>query len=526
MNNYLLSGNEAVAQGAWEAGVTIVAAYPGTPSTEISQYLAQFSEVDCQWSANEKVAYEVAYAGALAGKRSMFIAKHVGLNVAMDSIMTSAYIGSNAGFVIISADDPGMHSSQNEQDNRRLGAFAKIPVLEPSSPAEAKVFIKQAFEISEQFDIPVLLRMVTRICHTKENMTISQREEVTTKPYIRQPQKTVMVPGFAYQRHIDLETRIKRLEQYSETSTFNFSELNNLDLGIITHSSAYLYVKEMFPNASILKLGMTYPFPTKIVEDFAGKVKKLQVIEEGEPIIEDEVKKLGLPCQFKDPSFRIGELKPELLPDLVQGKQKHEAPKLGRKPRLCQGCPHDYVFDVLKELDVTVTGDIGCYTLGVAKGSLHTCLCMGASVTFLETFSKVLGHDKVVGVIGDSTFAHTGVAGLINAAYNNAKGLLLILDNSTTAMTGGQPNPLTGFTLKGEKTKRLDPVKLSEACGADTVDRISPQNKEQLKALIQQRLKEENLSVIVIKSACVLLKKPTKVIESYQNMRRKLADVQ
>lgn len=511
-----LSGDEALAQGAYEAGLHSVAAYPGTPSTEITQYLGQFSEVDAQWSVNEKVAYEVAYGAAVAGKRSLFAAKHVGLNVAMDGLMTSAYTGVNGGFVAVTADDPELHSSQNEQDNRHLAPFAKIPLIEPASPAEAKEFIKYAFKLSEQCDIPVLFRITTRVAHTRENVVIEPRTEVAIKPFTVNIPKYVMVPALAYKRHIDLEKRLVKLKELSETSPLNVEELNDTSLGFITSGVSYHYIKEMYPNASILKLGFSFPFPENKVKAFAAKVKKLVVIEEQDPILEDEVKKLGLKFIAKDPSFRIGELRPEHIQEIIAGKTKVEVERTGRKPRLCDECPHAYVYDILAKMDVIVTGDIGCYTLGALPPymRIHTCLCMGASITFLESFSKTITDKKIVGIIGDSTFVHTGIPGLINAAYNKGKGLLLILDNSTTAMTGSQPNPSTGYTLKAEKTKKLDLEAMCKVCGADTVEMITPKEFTELEQLIQKRINTEGLAVIIVKSACKLLRAPAKALEA------------
>jgi len=512
-----LSGNEALGRGAYEAGLMSAAAYPGTPSTEIMQYLAQYDEIDAQWSINEKVAYEVAYGAAIAGRRSLFAAKHVGVNVAMDGVMTSAYIGSNGAFVIVSSDDPGLHSSQNEQDNRRVAPFAKIPLLEPASPQEAKDFIKYAFELSETEDIPVLFRITTRISHTKENVTIEERTAVDQKPYEINPMKHVMAPRMGYLRHIDLEKRLVKLKEIAETTPLNREEMGDTSLGFITSGLTYLYIKEMYPEASLLKLGMSYPFPEEKVKAFAAKVDKLVVIEELEPILEDEVKKLGIACVAKDPTFRIGELRPEFIPMIVNGEKKVEPEVKTRTPQLCGGCPHCYVFDILKDMDVVVNGDIGCYTLGALPPykRIHTCVCMGASIPFMESFSKALDR-KVVGVIGDSTFFHTGIAGLINAVYNGAKGLILVLDNSTTAMTGSQPHPGTGWTLKGDRTKKVDIESICKASGVDTVDTIHPSKVEELRALIEKRIDKDSLSVIIIKSACVLIRSPKKTVEAYK----------
>ncbi|MHC4291067.1 MAG: thiamine pyrophosphate-dependent enzyme, partial [Planctomycetota bacterium] len=434
-----LSGNEALAQGAWEAGLSVACAYPGTPSTEILEALALYPELDVQWSVNEKVAYEVAYGAAVGGVRSLFACKHVGLNVAMDPLMTSSYAGINAGFVVVVCDDPGMHSSQNEQDTRWVGIYAKLPVLEPSSPAEAKEFIPEAFKISEKFDTPVIVRMTTRISHTKENVKLSPRIKVKPVKLETDMRKYVMVPGNARLRHEFIEKRLQKLQNFAERTRLNKVEIKDTKLGFITSSVSYNYLKEIYPDASYLKLGFLYPFCDKKISEFAKSVKKLVVVEELDPFLEEHIKTLGIrKARFKDSSFRTGELTPD--------------------PRLCAGCPHWATFSVLKKLGLYVAGDIGCYTLGALPptSALHTCICMGAGVTFNEGLRRAHPDGKIVGVVGDSTFVHSGVTGLINAAYNKAKGIIFILDNSTTAMTGGQQHPATGWTIRNEKTKLLD----------------------------------------------------------------------
>ncbi len=501
-----LSGDEAVAQGAFEEGLKVAASYPGTPASEILEYLSRFNEIDAQWSVNEKVAFEVALSASIAGLRSLYASKHVGLNVAMDALMTSAYIGVNAGFVIVSCDDPGIHSSQNEQDNRLLAKIAQIPLIEPSSPAEAKEFVKTAFKISEQFDTPVMVRLTTRIAHTKENITLEARKEIPNKAFEVNIPKYVMVPRNAYQRHIELLKRITKLQKYAETTPLNSVELNNKKIGFITSSVSYLYVKEMFPDASFLKLGLSFPFPENKAKEFARKIKELYVIEELEPYLEEQIRMLGIKCKTKHPSYRIGELKPEFIPEIVKGKPKIEEPYSARKPVMCPGCPHRMVFAVLKKLKAVATGDIGCYTLGALPplASLHTCLCMGAAVSFLEGFKK--GVDKnVVAVIGDSTFVHAGIPALINLSYNKTKGLVIILDNSTTAMTGGQPHPATGLTIKGQTTKKLILEDVCRACGVDNVDVIDPYKIKELEELIKKRINEDALSVVIARRPCQLI---------------------
>ena len=495
-----------MAQGAYEAGLKFAASYPGTPATEILEYLAKKDEVDAQWSVNEKVAFEVALASSIAGARSLYSSKHVGINVAMDPLMTSAYVGVNAGFVIVSGDDPGIHSSQNEQDNRLLSAAAKIPLLEPSSPAEAYEFAKTAFTLSEKFDTPVMIRLTTRIAHTKENIRIGARSDVPNKEFRIDVPKYVMVPRNAFLRHIELEKRLVRLKAYSERSPVNKIELNNKKTGFIVSGVTYLYAKEMYPEASFLKLGMTYPFPADLAREFSRKVKNIFVIEELEPFLEDELRKAGIKCKAKDPSYRIGELRPEDIPDIVKGKKRVLAAAATRKPVMCPGCPHRSVFAVLKKLRLTVTGDIGCYTLGALPpiGALHSCLCMGGGITFFEGFKKVLGKD-VVGVIGDSTFVHSGVTGLIDLAYNKTRGVIIILDNATTAMTGSQPHPAVGITAKDEVTRKLILEDLCKACGADMVDVVSAYEVKKLEALLRERVNADALSVVIVRSPCRLI---------------------
>lgn len=512
-----LSGNEALAQGAYESGLKVACAYPGTPSSEILEYLSQFPEVDCQWSVNEKVAFEVALASAIAGVRSLFAAKHVGLNVAMDPLMTSAYTGVGNGFVVVSCDDPGIHSSQNEQDNRLIAKTAKIPLIEPVGPAQAKDFIRYAFTLSEKFDTPVMLRMTTRICHSKENVKMGDREEWPKKEFQINPAKYVMVPRNAYNKHIELEARLLKLEAEANKSPLNRSELKSKKIGFITSGVSFLYAKEMYPDASFLNLGFSFPFPGERVKAFAQKVKELYVIEELEPFLEENLKLLKIKFKAKHPSFRIGELRPEHIPQIVQGRQKNLELASTRKPVMCPGCLHRSVFWVLKKLKVVVTGDIGCYTLGALPplASLHTCLCMGSGITFLEGFKRA-GEKKVVGVIGDSTFVHSGITGLINLVYNKSKGLVIILDNATTAMTGSQPHPATGITIKGDSTKKLILKDLCLACGVDNVDVVDPCNTKDLEALIKTRLDEDKLSVVIAQAECRLLNRTRRPAPLYK----------
>ena len=509
-NSVFLSGDEALAQGAYEQGLKVACSYPGTPATEIIEYLAKLPDIDCQWSVNEKVAYEVALAASVGGLRSLFSSKHVGLNVAMDSLMTSAYTGVGAGFIVVSADDPGIHSSQNEQDNRLFARIAKIPLLEPASPAECYAFTRHAFELSEKFDTPVMMRITTRVAHTKENVAVGQRKDVAAKLFSVNVPKYVMVPANAYRKHLELEKKMGQLKKAAEASPLNIAEIKDKRIGFVTSGVSYLYIKEMFPNASVLKLGMSFPFPEKTVKEFGKKVKKLMVIEELEPFLEEQMLLAGIRCSGKPRSYSVGELRPEYLPDIVKGKEKKEKPSTSRKPVMCPGCPHRAVFWVLKKLKAVVTGDIGCYTLGALPplASLHTCLCMGSGITFFEGLRKAVGK-SVVGVIGDSTFVHSGITGLINLAYNGTKGLVMILDNGTTAMTGSQPHPATGQTIRGAQTSRLVLEDLCEACGADNVDVVNPFHAKALEALVKSRMEEEKLSVIICRFPCRLIDRST-----------------
>lgn len=502
----LLSGNEALSRGAYEEGLRVAASYPGTPASEILESLSRFKEIDTQWSVNEKVAFEVALSSSIGGLRSLYASKHVGLNVAMDPLMTSSYIGVGAGFIIVTVDDPGLHSSQNEQDNRLICEIAKIPLIEPCSPSEAKEFVKEAFKISENFDTPVMMRLTTMIAHTKENVKTGERKETVQKEFEIDIPKYVMIPQNAYKRRLEIEKRLARLKEYSENTRLNKIELNDRKIGFIVSGVSYLYAKEMYPDASFLKIGFGFPFPERKAVGFSKKVKEVFVIEELEPFMEKKLKELGIKFKAKRPAYRVGELRPEYIPDIVKGGENREKTPAIRKSALCPGCPHRFVFLALKKIKAVVTGDIGCYALGalLPLGALHTCLCMGAGITFFEGIKKAL-KKNVVGVIGDSTFIHTGISGLINLSYNQAKGLIIILDNSTTAMTGNQPNPATGFTIKGEPTKKLILEDVCKVCGADNVDIVNPRNTQDLEGLISKRINENALSVIIARYPCALI---------------------
>lgn len=518
-----LSGDEALGRGAFEAGLSVACAYPGTPSTEILQYLSKFSEVDSQWSVNEKVAFEVALGAAIGGVRSLYASKHVGLNVAMDPLMTSSYTGINAGFVIVVCDDPGLHSSQNEQDTRWVSIYSKLPMIEPSSPSEAYLFIKEAFEISEQFDTPVLFRMTTRVAHSKEGVQISTRTEMDKKDLPIDISKYVMVPGNAFKRHILVEKRMEKLSKLAETTSLNSLENGTSGAGFLTTGVSYHYIKEMYPDASVLKLGFTYPFCDSKIREFSRDLKELYIVEELDPFIEEHVKTLGIPFKTKDNSYRIGELQPQDITRIVEGLPRIEVKSTARKPVLCRGCPHRFVFTILKRLKVTVAGDIGCYTLGATPplSALHTCVCMGAGITIHEGLRRAHPDQKIIGVIGDSTFIHSGITGLINAVYNNVKGIIIILDNSTTAMTGGQNHPATGLTITNQKAPRLLLEEICKSCGVSNVDILTPFKFKELESLIRQRLTEDALSVIIAREPCRLVEQRKNPAPEYDQAKCK-----
>lgn len=503
-----LSGNEAVAWGARAAGICFASAYPGTPSTEILETLAGFFDLEAQWAVNEKVAYEAAFGASLAGARALTACKHVGLNVAMDSLMTTAYSGVNAGFVAVVADDPGMHSSQNEQDTRRVAPYAKIPLIEPSSPSQAYAFIQEAFKISEQFDVPVLFRLTTRISHTKESFAATADRVVPPlRALEKNPKKYVMIPGHARGRHVDLERRLLAMRDFAETTPLNRIEWNDRKIGIIASGVAALYAKEVCPTASLLTLGMSFPFPIQKVREFAKGVEKLYVIEELEPFLEEMLRQEGIAVIGKNASWRCGELSPQAVKEIMEGKDRTVVAAKARRPLLCPGCPHRPAFYSLRKAGVFVTGDIGCYTLGALEplAALHTQLCMGASIPFFEGVGKMQPGQKAVAVIGDSTFIHTGLSGLISAVYNGAKGVVVIMDNAITAMTGGQQNPATGITLQGKVTKKLSLEKICGAAGADHVDVIDPNDLEGFQQLVKSRLGQDCLSVIIARSPCKMI---------------------
>ena len=511
----LMLGNKAVARGLYEAGVCFISSYPGTPSTEITEEAAKYDEIYCEWAPNEKVAMESAFGACLAGKRAFCAQKHVGLNVAADPLYTMSYTGVNAGLVVGVADDAGMHSSQNEQDSRHHAIAAKVPMLEPSDSEEALAMAKAAFEISEQYDTPVLIKMCTRVAHSQSVVETGERE-VPVRPYEKNIAKYVMMPGNAKKRHPVVEERTKALTQYAETSPFNRVEMGGTALGIITASTSYQYVKEAFGDSvSVLKLGMANPLPVKLIEDFAAKVDRLVVVEELDPIIENHVRMLGLKVEGKDLLPICGEFSQNLVAEKLGG-EAHSGRSLNeaippRPPVMCAGCPHRGMFYTLKKNKCTVLGDIGCYTLGAVAplGAIELTLCMGASIGAVHGFNKMLGEEsegKTVAVIGDSTFMHSGMTGLANVAYNQSDSTVIILDNSITGMTGHQQNPTTGYNIKGDPAGKIDLEALCRAMGFERVRVVDPYNLEECDRVLKEELAVRAPSVIISRRPCALLK--------------------
>ena len=513
-NKKIMLGNEAIARGAFEAGVTVSSAYPGTPSTEISEILSTYQDVYTEWAPNEKVALEVAIGASVAGARSLASMKHVGLNVASDPLYTFAYTGVTGGSVIVVADDPGLASSQNEQDTRMIARSAHLPVLEPSDSQEAKDFTVLAYELSEKYDTPVILRTTTKLAHSQSIVELNDRKEVAFKPYERQVRKYVMMPASAIGRHLFVEERENRLSEDANTLSINKVEKGDGKIGFITSGIAYQYVKEVCPQASVLKLGLVNPLPKKLIEEFVSSVETVYVFEELEPVIEEQVKSWGLKVLGKELFTRQGEYSANLLRKVLYGKTeevyaKTQAPN--RPPILCPGCPHRSVFSVLKKLKIHAAGDIGCYTLGAVAplDVIDTTVCMGASISTLHGMEKAGGKDFIknwVAVIGDSTFLHTGVNSLINMVYNKASGTVIILDNRTTGMTGHQEHSATGKTLKGEQTYAIDIKTLCEAVGVPSVVEIDAFDVQTLEKTIKESVLGDTLTVIIAKAPCALLK--------------------
>ena len=505
-----------MARGLWEAGVAFVSSYPGTPSTEITEEAVKFDDIYCEWAPNEKVAMESAFGASLAGRRAFCGQKHVGLNVAADPLFTLSYTGVNAGLVVVVADDAGMHSSQNEQDSRHYAIAAKVPMLEPSDSAEALNFTKLAYEISEQFDTPVIIKMCTRVAHSQSVVETGERVEHSTA-YEKNIAKYVMMPGNAKRRHPIVEERTRKLIDYAETTPINRVEFSSDELGIITSSTSYQYVKEVFgESASVLKLGMINPLPVELIKNFAAKVKRLVVVEELDAVIETHVKSLGLAVEGAELLPRIDEFSQNLIAEKISGKKISAGVTLpdtipARPPVMCPGCPHRGLFYSLKKRKCTVLGDIGCYTLGAVPplSTIELTLCMGASIGATHGFNKMLGkagESKTVAVIGDSTFMHSGMTGLANVAYNQSNSTVIILDNSITGMTGHQQNPSTGLNIKGDPAGKIDLESLCRAMGINRVRVVDPYNLKECDAAIKEELAAQEPSVIISRRPCALLK--------------------
>lgn len=513
----LMIGNQAIARGAYEAGVSVATAYPGTPSTEIVDNFSRFEGVYAEWSPNEKVALEVGFGASMGGARTLVAMKHVGINVAADPLYTMSYTGVNGGLVIISADDPGMHSSQNEQDNRGYGRFAKLPVIEPSDSQEAIDYIKEAYRLSEQFDTPVMFRVTTRLCHSQSLAQETPRVEAGCKQYKKDAPKYVMLPGHARLRHIEVEKRMVVLKEYVETSPLNRIEWRDRKVGIITSGIPYQYVREVMPDVSILKLGTVNPLPEKLIRDFAAQVETLYVIEELEPVMEEQIKSWGIQVIGKSLLPIIGEYSPEMLEEKILGKKTEIAYRLEdvvppRPPLLCPGCPHRGTFHVLNKMKLVVTGDIGCYTLGALKpqAAMDSTLCMGASIGTAFGMEKACGEDaakKTVAVIGDSTFVHSGITPLIDIVYNQGRTTVMIVDNGTTAMTGHQDHPATGKTIRKADTIRLDLEALVKAIGIKRVTTVDPLDIDALEKVLKEELAADEPSVIIARRPCALIDK-------------------
>lgn len=511
----LMLGNAAVARGLYEAGCSVASSYPGTPSTEITEEAAKYDAIYCEWAPNEKVAMETAFGACLAGKRSFCGMKHVGLNVAADPLFTISYTGVNAGMVIAVADDAGMHSSQNEQDSRHYAIAAKVPMLEPSDSAEALAFAKRAYEISEEFDTPVILKMCTRVSHSQSLVELGERTEVE-KPYEKNIAKYVMMPGNAIRRHPVVEERTRKLTEFAETCDLNRVEMGGTSMGVITSSTSYQYVKEVFGDSvSVLKLGMVNPLPVKLILDFASKVDKLVVVEELDSIIEDHCRKLGLKVWGKNVLPLEGEFSQNLVAAKLGGTV-HTGKTLEdaippRPPVMCAGCPHRGLFYTLNKNKCTVLGDIGCYTLGAVAplSAMDMTLCMGGSISGIHGFNKARGEEtegKTVAVIGDSTFMHSGMTGLANIAYNQSNSTVIILDNSITGMTGHQQNPTTGYNIKGDPAGKIDLESLCKAMGFNRVRVVDPYDLKACDQAVKEELAADEPSVIISRRPCALLK--------------------
>ena len=512
----LILGNAAVARGAYEAGVRVVSSYPGTPSTEITENIVNYDDIYVEWAPNEKVAAEVAIGASIAGARAMSCMKHVGLNVMADPIFTVSYTGANGGLVFCVADDQGMHSSQNEQDSRHYAKASKIMMLEPSDSSECKDYVKEAYELSEQFDTPVFLRLSTRVSHSQSLVEEVDRECQPLKNYEKNPQKYVMMPGNAIKRHVVVEERMKAIKEMAETSHLNRIEDNGSKIGIIASGIAYIYAKEALGDkVNYLKLGIVYPMPDKLIKDFAAKCDKVYAIEELDPFIEEHCKSIGVDVIGKDKFTLLGEYTPSMIKKAVLDEAPAEFDKIEeqipvRPPVMCAGCPHRGTYYVLKKLGLTVSGDIGCYTLGATPplNSLDTTICMGASISAAHGMAKARGAEfnkKLVSVIGDSTFMHSGITGLVDIVYNKGNNTVIILDNSITGMTGHQDNPTTGYTIRKEPTKQVNLITLCKAVGIEHITVADPFDVKNFEKVVKEEVEREEPSVIIAQRPCALL---------------------
>lgn len=512
----LAIGNYAVARGAYEAGVTVSSAYPGTPSTEVTEFLAKYPEVKAEWAPNEKVALEVAIGASIAGARSIAAMKHVGLNVAADPLFTSAYTGVNGGLVVVVADDPGIHSSQNEQDSRYYAMSAKLPMLEPADSEEARAFTRLAYALSEQYDTPVLLRLTTRVAHSQSYIEEQPRDEVPVRPYVKDAAKYVMMPGNAKRKRVELESRLAAIARGFNALDCNRAEYRDTSIGIVCAGITYQYVREALPDASVFKIGTVYPVPVEAVRAFAARVKRLIVIEEMDGFIETALKAAGIACEGKSLFPHYGEIQTGEIRRVLCGAAAVKAEEaVPRPPVLCPGCPHRGVFYVINKLKLNVMGDIGCYTLGAVAplSAVDAVVCMGASIGMTIGAEKARGREfaeKTLAVIGDSTFVHSGITGLIDAVYNNLNTKILILDNSTTGMTGHQPHPGTGRNIYDEPAYKLDYRRIAEACGVPNIAEFDSYDLSAAEKTIREQMKKPGVSLMIARQPCALIVKDRK----------------
>lgn len=535
MEKKIMLGNEAFARGAYEAGVTVISSYPGTPSTEVTESAAKYEEIHVEWAPNEKVGTEVAVGASIGGARALSCMKHVGLNVAADPFYTAAYTGVTGGLVILVADDNGCHSSQNEQDSRYHGRAAGVPILEPANAKECKDFMKYAYDLSETYDTPVLLRSNTRISHSRGIVTVEDRQAREVKPYEKNIQKYVAMPAMAKKLHIAQEKRLNQIQADSKDFPINRMEINDKKMGIITSGICYQYVKEALPNASVLKMGLINPLPKDLIQEFADQVEEVYVIEEGNPFFEEQIRAMGIPAKGKDMFTIQGEYSANMIRKAFTGEEpEHVAPQEapGRPPLMCAGCPHRGLFYILSKLKKTVLGDIGCYTLGSLPpmSAMDACLCMGASITMAHGFEKARGKDAAkdtVAVLGDSTFFHSGITGLINMNYNQSAGTVIVLDNRITGMTGHQHNPSTGKNAKGQEAPAIDIAQLAKACGVKHVVEVDPFDLEAVERAVKEETAREELSVIITKRPCALIVKqpdiPYVITDNCKNCKKCLS---